>query len=98
KEEMNLTPDAFCQTSSGFIFERGLALLKTENYSKAERYFQRVMLSNPSVDEAAYYLAVCYEHTGEKNEAISAYENFAKYFPKHPLAESARQKLTELQK
>lgn len=85
-----------CKHGASIVFVRGLVQFQKGEYAAAQRYFQRAAMSNPSVDDAFYYNAACDEHLGNLKEAISAYEVFVANLPGHPLAASARQRLSAL--
>ncbi|MBI4712366.1 MAG: tetratricopeptide repeat protein [Planctomycetes bacterium] len=46
--------------------------------------------------DAKYYLANCLEHSGQTQEAIKEYQEFASWYPQHPNAETAGKKAVNL--
>ena len=75
-------------------FELGrLYFIKKNMKEKAQKYFQKAIEINPRNREAYIWLGVCYKKSGEKDKAISLYQQMLKVFPEEGFA---RKRLREL--
>src|SRR6185436_8217693 len=71
-------------TASAILWERGANLFNKKDYSAAQKYFQRIMLSYPNDEyagQAYYYNAECYFYLNNMDEAASAYKSFYINYP-----------------
>ena len=69
----------------------------TLNYKTAAEIYERIIKTFPQKNEEAfYYLAFCLDRKGEKQEAIKAYSDYLKLFPKGVFTLKAQKKLRDL--
>jgi len=71
-------------TASAILWERGAALFNKKDYSAAQKYFQRIMLSYPNDEyapQAYFYNAECYFFLQNWDQAASAYKSFYINYP-----------------
>jgi tetratricopeptide (TPR) repeat protein len=79
-------------TASAILWEKGAALFNKKDYSAAQKYFQRIMLSYPTEEFAAqayYYNAECYFFLNNMDEAASAYKSFYINYPNDKMVPQA---------
>ncbi|EYF00878.1 tetratricopeptide repeat protein [Chondromyces apiculatus] len=67
--------------------QRGIAFIKSERYEDAKTHLQQALQKKPDSAEAAYYLGVASEKTGDRAGAEKAYQQALKSDP--TLAEAA---------
>jgi tetratricopeptide (TPR) repeat protein len=82
------------------MYERsGICYLKHENYAEALMYFTPAREMDRTSPTITYYLAVCYDQTGNKREAISFYRQYLRMPHDDPRMQAwARNRLNALTK
>jgi TolA-binding protein len=82
------------RTALDILWERGTALFNKKDYSAAQKYFQRIMLTFPTSDDreasAYFFNAQCYSLLNLPAQAASAYKSFYTNYPKANEAPEAR--------
>jgi TolA-binding protein len=79
-------------TAASILWEKGAALFNKKDYSAAQKYFQRIMLSYATEEYAAqayYYNAECYFFLNNWDEAASAYKSFFINYPNDKMVPQA---------
>lgn len=79
-------------TASAILWERGANLFNKKDYSAAQKYFQRIMLSYPNDEYAAqayFYNAECYFFLNNFEQAASAYKSFFINYPNDKMVPQA---------
>jgi TolA-binding protein len=78
--------------ASAILWEKGAALFNKKDYSAAQKYFQRIMLSYPTEEYAAqayFYNAECYFFLNNMDQAASAYKSFYINYPNDKMVPQA---------
>src|SRR6185312_15707153 len=79
-------------TASQILWERGAALFNKKDYSAAQKYFQRIMLSYPNGEyapQAYFYNAECYFFLKNMDAAAGAYKSFYINYPNDKMVPQA---------
>jgi len=79
-------------TASAILWERGAALFNKKDYSAAQKYFQRIMLSYPNDEyagQAYFYNAECYFFLNDMDQAAGAYKSFYINYPSDKMVPQA---------
>jgi TolA-binding protein len=79
-------------TASAILWERGANLFNKKDYSAAQKYFQRIMLSYPNDEysgQAYFYNAECYFFLVNMDQAASAYKSFYINYPNDKMVPQA---------
>jgi len=71
-EKKKLSP-AEVKREYAMSYERGLAMVKRQDYAVALGYFERAVELDPASIEARFALGACYEQTGDPVRAIRQY-------------------------
>jgi Flp pilus assembly protein TadD len=79
--------EAAAESSSGTELQRGVAYIKNERWEDAKTHLTKALELQPDSAEAAYYLGVASEKTGDRKGAEEAYKRALKSDP--ALAEAA---------
>jgi TolA-binding protein len=79
-------------TASAILWERGAGLFNKKDYSAAQKYFQRIMLSYPNDEyagQAYFYNAECYFFLNDMDQAAGAYKSFYINYPNDKMVPQA---------
>src|SRR5439155_2515490 len=79
-------------TASAILWERGAGLFNKKDYSAAQKYFQRIMLSYPNDEyagQAYFYNAECYFFLNDMDQAAGAYKSFYINYPNDKMVQKA---------
>ncbi len=79
-------------TASAILWERGAGLFNKKDYSAAQKYFQRIMLSYPNdeyASQAYFYNAECYFFLNDMDQAAGAYKSFYINYPNDKMVPQA---------
>ena len=86
------------KANADVYYAQGARQVKGKNWSTALALYKKA-LSVDSKDSRAplamYYIGVCHQELGNKQEAIAAYNAFIKKYPPHPKAAKARANLAK---
>jgi hypothetical protein len=82
------------------LFNQGKIHIFDRNWNAAREVFQRVVREfpqSPVAAQASYFTARCFQFEGKESEAIGAYEEFLRRYPREPvLPAEARNAVVEL--
>lgn len=73
----------------------GMAEFYLKKYNSAREYFSHLndYKNSKEAQEGLYYIGLCYELEGNKEQAIASFKKFLDFYPKHPWAEKAKEKI-----
>ncbi|MBD3263692.1 MAG: tetratricopeptide repeat protein [Candidatus Omnitrophica bacterium] len=77
KKSKDLAPPGYFQEEI-LLYNLGLAYFKKENYKEAIDFFSRSLQIYPEFRQAAYYLSLSYERTGQSQKAQTLKEGLDK--------------------
>jgi len=86
------------QACADVYYVQGARQFKLQNWSTALASYKKALKENPDDSrgpEAMYYIGLCHQELGNKQEAIAAYRAFIKKYPPHPDAAKARANLSK---
>ncbi len=70
----------------GLAFQLGLIYYQSKDYAKAKNELERAVVYNPNYANALYFLGLCYDQLGSKNNAIIVFEKILQLNPGNELA------------
>lgn len=93
-KELEAAKNLTSQGNPQVLFQLGLLYYRNNDYSKAQREFERAVLIDPNYANALYFLGLIYDSQGQKQKAI---EKFTKVAELNPTVEELKKILANLQ-